>query len=148
MAVQSQPLPPRGSSEATKDRRAAADPERFQHWAFLCHASDCRYQGAPDVAEALARELQARGSEEVAVVRTGCLSLCGAGPALVTYPGGDVHLHLEAGDATDLAAQLARGKGLATRTVRAPQWYKDQILARLGYFVQMIKRKAAQARGE
>lgn len=147
MAVNPQPeqRSQQPNSSSGKALPGAADVERFQKWAFICHASDCRYRGAPALSEALTAELQARGCQDVAVVRSGCLSLCGAGPALVTYPAGDVLLHLEKGDARELAAQLAEGKGLPKRTVRAPQWYKDQIVARLGYFVQIIRRRAAAA---
>lgn len=122
----------------------APDATGFSRWAFICHASDCRFRGAPVVAEALAREVRARGAGDIAVVRSGCLSLCGAGPALVTYPAGDVHLRVQPEDAADMAAHLARGEGLDRRKVRAPQWYREQIVARLGYFVEMLRRRAAQ----
>ena len=139
------PQSPTGARPQPPQAAAAPDVNRFQHWAFICEASDCRYRGACEVREALVGEVQRRGCETVAVVRTGCLSLCGAGPALVTYPGGDVHLHVEPHDAPDLAAQLAGGSALQRRAVRAPQWYRDAILGRLGSFVQLLKRRAAAA---
>ena len=136
---------PAGARPQPPQAASAPDLSRFQHWAFICEASDCRYRGACDVREALVGEVQRRGCDTVAVVRTGCLSLCGAGPALVTYPSGDVHLHVQPQDASDLAAQLAGGAALQRRAVRAPQWYRDAILGRLGSFVQMLKRRSAAA---
>ncbi|MGH2355213.1 MAG: (2Fe-2S) ferredoxin domain-containing protein [Chloroflexota bacterium] len=115
--------------------------ERFRHWAFVCEASTCRWQGSPQVREALARAVTEGGSADVAVVRTGCLSLCGAGPAVVTYPNGDVHLRVEPDDAPDLAGQLAAGAPLQRRVVRAPPWYREQITRRLGYLVELLKRR-------
>ena len=121
--------------------------EAFTHWAFICEASDCRWRGSQTVREALARELHQGGCGSVAVVRTGCLGLCGAGPAVVTYPRGDVHLHVQPADAAEMVTQLSAGAALPRRAVRAPQWYRDQILARLGYFVQLLKRRAVAERG-
>jgi (2Fe-2S) ferredoxin len=122
------------------------DVEQYTNWAFICEASDCRWRGSQEVREALAAELQRRDCGDVAVVRTGCLSLCGAGPALVTYPKGDVHLRVERGDVPSLAAQLARGEPLRARVVRAPAWYRENILSRLAYFVQLIRRRTEAAR--
>jgi (2Fe-2S) ferredoxin len=132
-----------GAPRAAAPASSAPDLAQFSQWAFICEASDCRWRGAAEVRDALARRVQQQGSRNVAVVRTGCLSLCGAGPAIVTYPAGEVHLRVEPSDVPDLAQQLAAGAGLARRTVRAPQWYRDQILRRLSYFVDLLKRRAA-----
>ena len=121
---------------------AVPDLEQFSQWAFICEASDCRYRGSAQVRDALARAVERQGCGNVAVVRTGCLGLCGAGPAVVTYPTGDVYLRVEAGDAPDMVAQLGQGASLRRRLVCAPQWYRDQITRRLGYFVEMLKRRA------
>jgi (2Fe-2S) ferredoxin len=132
-----------GAAAPPRPGAAAPDLDRFTHWAFICESSDCRWRGSALLGDALAQEIQRRGCGSVAVVRTGCLGLCGAGPAVVTYPAGEVHLRVEPADAADLAAHLAAGTGLPRRSVRAPQWYRDQLLARLGYFVQLLKRRAA-----
>ena len=117
---------------------------KHDQWAFVCEASDCRLRGSIQVRDALARAVQGdAGCARVAVVRTGCLSLCGAGPAVVTYPGGDVHLRVEAGDALELARRLASGESFARRAVRAPQWYRERIKSRLGYLVQLLKERVA-----
>ncbi|HEY7062936.1 MAG TPA: (2Fe-2S) ferredoxin domain-containing protein [Chloroflexota bacterium] len=77
----------------------------------------------------------------LAIVRSGCLSLCGAGPAVVSYPRGDVHLRVQPADAPELAAQLAAGAPLPRRAVRAPQWYRDRILAQLAYTVRVLQQR-------
>jgi (2Fe-2S) ferredoxin len=98
------------------------------------------------VREALVNAARQRDDSGVAVVRAGCLGLCGAGPAVVTYPAGAIHLHVEPGDAADLAKELASGSGLKRRQVRAPQWYRDHILSRLATFVRLLQRRAAAIR--
>ncbi len=79
------------------------------------------------------------------VVRSGCLSLCGAGPAVVTYPAGEVHLRVQPEDAPDLALTLSGGAGAGqgARRVRAPQWYREHIVARLAYVIQILQRRGA-----
>ena len=116
-----------------------AEPEQ---WAFICYSSSCRYQGAEAVGQSLARALAERPDGSTGtVVRAGCLGLCGAGPAVVTYPAGEVHLRVEPRDATELAAQLVQGRGLARRTVKVPPWYQQHIVARLESFVELLKRR-------
>jgi (2Fe-2S) ferredoxin len=128
-----------------QDTPDAADDDATQ-WAFICHASSCRYQGAEAVAVALARALRdSQPATDAAVVRAGCLGLCGAGPAVVTYPGGDVHIRVEQSDAPELAAQLLRGRGLARRSVTVPAWYRQHIVGRLGAYVQLLKRRRSGA---
>ncbi len=148
MAANDQPPGAAGAGQGgTTPARAtpgAPDLEAFTQWVFICEASDCRYRGSPAVRDALARTVEREGRSHVAVVRTGCLGLCGAGPAVVTYPAGDVHLRVEARDAPEMAAQVARGAPFGKRAVRAPQWYRDQITRRLGYLVQMLKRRAGR----
>ena len=124
-------------------QRAQGEPE---HWAFVCHSSSCRYEGADAVGQALARALSARPDGATGtVVRAGCLGLCGSGPAVVTYPAGDVHVRVAPGDAVELAAQLVRGRGLPRRAVSVPAWYRQHIVGRLGAFVELLKRRARAA---
>src|SRR5687768_13783932 len=92
----------------------AAGPVEPEQWAFVCYSSSCRYQGAEAVGQSLARALAERPNGNTGtVVRAGCLGLCGAGPAVVTYPAGEVHIRVEASDAKEMAAQLVEGSGLA-----------------------------------
>jgi (2Fe-2S) ferredoxin len=125
-----------------------AQGEPAEQWAFVCEASSCRYQGSVLTREALVRAVAAQGGRQVHVVRTGCLSLCGAGPAVVTYPAGEVHLRVVPEDAPDLAVALARGDGLARRLVRAPQWYRDHVTARLAFLIQHLKRRLSAERAQ
>ena len=117
-----------------------------EHWAFVCHSSSCRYDGAEAVGQALARALAARPDGATGtVVRAGCLGLCGAGPALVTYPSGEVHVRVTPADATELAARLVSGSGPARRAVNVPPWYRQNIVARLGSYVELLKRRMRSA---
>jgi (2Fe-2S) ferredoxin len=125
----------------------AATPAIPDRLVFICEASDCRLRGASEVRQALASALAESGCATVGVVRTGCLSLCGAGPAVVTYPGADVHLHVQPDDATELAARLAVGDALQRRRVRVPQWYRDHITSRLAYVVRLLRARAAPGLG-
>lgn len=132
------------TQDSTLEQRRAADPASVPgptSWAFICYSSSCRYQGSEEVGQALARELRDR--PDAAVVRAGCLGLCGAGPAVVTYPSGDVHIRVSPQDARDFAVQLAQGRGLARRAISVPAWYRQNIVGRLGTFVQLLKRRAA-----
>ena len=153
MATEYQRTGEAGAAEGKAPSPAGAAPgapnlEPFTQWAFICEASDCRYRGSPAVRDALARAVELQGCGDVAVVRTGCLGLCGAGPAVVTYPSGDVHLRVQVGDASEMAFELARGGPLRRRLVRAPQSYRDHITRRLGYFVHMLKRRQALRVGQ
>ena len=117
-----------------------------EHWAFVCHSSSCRYDGAEAVGQSLARALASRpDGASGTVVRAGCLGLCGAGPAVVTYPAGEVHVRVTPQDAAELAAQLVTGRGLTRRTVNVPAWYRQNIVGRLGVFVDLLKRRMQSA---
>ena len=138
---------------------ANAPDESGPRWAFVCESSSCRYQGSVQTREALVRALAGQRAEQraasiagrpegepqgqVHVVRSGCLSLCGAGPAVVTYPAGEVHLRVQPEDTPDLALTLSGGQGKGTRRVRAPAWYREQIVARLAYLIQILQRRGA-----
>lgn len=132
----------RSTPDTPPQRPPALALDSVAQWAFVCEASDCRWRGAPAVRDALAVAVAESGRSDMAVVRTGCLSLCGAGPAVVTYPAGDAHLNVEPADAPDFVIQLARGASLRRRAVRAPQWYRDSVLSRLLYMIGLLKQRA------
>lgn len=117
-------------------------PVQTERWAFVCHSSSCRYSGAESTGQALAREARETDTP-LTVVRAGCLGFCSSGPAVVTYPDGDVYLNVSAGDASDLAAHVAQGRALARRAIRVPDWYREHIVGRLGAYVQLLRRRAA-----
>lgn len=129
----------------TETQPPASVPQGGERWAFICEASSCRFSGSVATREALAQALPAAAPGAVAlkVVRTGCLGLCGAGPAVVTYPEGEVHLHVQPADAADLAASLSGSGQRGRRQVRAPAWYREHITARLETLVQLLRRRAA-----
>ena len=81
----------------------------YDRWIFWCEASSCRFSGAAESRAALVDALRTQGTTSVAVVRSGCLGLCGAGPSAVTYPEGTVYLHADREHAGRLAASLGRG---------------------------------------
>ncbi|HEX2035365.1 MAG TPA: (2Fe-2S) ferredoxin domain-containing protein [Chloroflexota bacterium] len=122
--------------------------EQAERWAFVCEASSCLYQGAAQTRESLVRAVAEQGDARVHVVRTGCLGLCGAGPAVVTYPAADVLLRVQPADTPHLAVALAGGTAVGPRAVRAPQWYRDRITSRLGYVIQLLRRRWAAQRTE
>ena len=138
---------------------ATPDPRECTRWAFVCESSSCRWGGSVEVREALHRALRDEAPpreaavpagvapDRVAVVRTGCLGLCSAGPAVVTYPEGDVHLRVQPDDALDLAQHLTGTVERGRRQVKAPPWFRDQLVSRLGYYVDWLRRKASAQSG-
>ena len=111
-----------------------------EQWVFVCESSSCQYDGSSRTRAALTRTVAEQGLGNVRVVRSGCLGLSGAGPAAVTYPAGDVYLRVQPEDAAEMAGAVSGGGGLARRIVRAPQWYRDRIVARLDYLIQYLRR--------
>ena len=129
---------PAGPPRSTEGE-GAVQPDR---WAFVCHSSSCRYRGAESAGQALAREAR-DGGVPLTVVRAGCLGLCSSGPAVVTYPDGDVYLNVTAGDARELTSHVGQGRTLARRAIRVPDWYREHIVGRLGAYVQLLRRRAS-----
>jgi (2Fe-2S) ferredoxin len=125
---------------AAKEAPASPEARPDEQWVFVCESSSCQFDGASLTRLALARAVADQGLTNVRVVRSGCLSLCGAGPAAVTYPAGAVHLRVQPEDAAEMAGAVATGGGLARRIVRAPQWYRERITARLDYLIQYLRR--------
>ncbi len=117
--------------------RVAAD-SPYDRWVFWCEASSCRFSGAAESRAALVAALREQGTTNVAVVRSGCLGLCGAGPNAVTYPEGTVYLHADREHTGRLAASLARGTPDQLLAVKAPSWYREQLVARLGRIVEHL----------
>ncbi len=124
----------------TQRARAAADIP-YDRWVFWCEASSCRFSGAAESRAALVAALRAQGTTNVAVVRSGCLGLCGAGPNAVTYPEGTVYLHADREHTGRLATNLARGTPDQLLAVKAPTWYREQLVARLGRIVEHLVRR-------
>jgi NADP-reducing hydrogenase subunit HndC len=126
---------------AAVDAPGATPAPAGEQWVFVCESSSCQYDGSSGTRAALARTVAEQGLGNVRVVRSGCLGLCGAGPAAVTYPAGDVYLRVQPEDAPEMAGAVAAGGGLARRMVRAPKWYRERIVARLDYLIQYLRRR-------
>jgi (2Fe-2S) ferredoxin len=68
----------------------------FRYHAFCCYQQrppghprgSCAASGGPPLWERLSSKLQAAQLQGVAMVGTGCLGFCGAGPLMVVYPEG------------------------------------------------------------
>jgi (2Fe-2S) ferredoxin len=120
-----------------------------ERWAFVCHSSSCRYRGAEATGQALAkasrdaREAAPEPAAPLTVVRAGCVGLCSAGPAVVTYPAGDVYLNVTEQDAPELAEHIAQDRILRRHAIRLPDWYRENIVGRLGAYVQLLRRRAS-----
>jgi (2Fe-2S) ferredoxin len=71
-------------------------PVVFRHHVFCCFQQrppnhprgSCTASGAPPLWERLSAKIQAGPLAGVAMVATGCLGFCGAGPLMVIYPEG------------------------------------------------------------
>lgn len=71
-------------------------PVVFKHHIFCCFQQrppghprgSCAAQGAQPLWERLGQTLQKSQRTDVAMVGTGCLSFCSAGPLMVIYPAG------------------------------------------------------------
>ena len=134
-------------AQPAQEAGAAAD-NPYDRWVFWCESSSCRFSGAAEARAALVAALRAQGTSNVAVVRSGCLGLCGAGPNAVTYPEGTVYLHADQEHAGRLAANLARGTPDQLLAAKAPAWYREQLVARLGRIVeQLVSRWRADGAG-
>jgi (2Fe-2S) ferredoxin len=71
-------------------------PVVFRHHVFCCFQQrppghprgSCAAQGAGPLWERLSGQLQALGLPDTAMVGTGCIGFCNAGPLMVVYPEG------------------------------------------------------------
>jgi (2Fe-2S) ferredoxin len=137
----------------TPPASAAGMAEKTTHeseapWAFVCHASSCRYRGAEETTNALAAALRGKGDGQPAagtVVRSGCMGFCSSGPVVATYPTGDVHLQVRPSDAPELASQLTQGRTLRRLAPHVPAWYREYLVKQLGRVVEILKRRVASS---
>ncbi|NLT13168.1 MAG: NAD(P)-binding protein, partial [Clostridiales bacterium] len=60
---------------------------RYKYLAYICGGTGCVSAGCAAVEEALRAELQARGiTEEVSVIKRGCMGTCAVGPVVYVHP--------------------------------------------------------------
>jgi bidirectional [NiFe] hydrogenase diaphorase subunit len=111
---QSEPLIPAGPVRAS---------------ANVCQAAGCLSMGSDQVFEALREGVLARGLDDVAVRRVGCLGLCAAGP-LVEVPEHDrLYEHVgpgEPGRTAELVSSLA-GEARGGRSVGTDPFFSHQV---------------------
>jgi bidirectional [NiFe] hydrogenase diaphorase subunit len=97
--------------------------------ANVCQAAGCLSMGSDQVFEAVREAVVARGLDDVAVRRVGCLGLCAAGP-LVEVPEQDrLYEHLspgEPGRTGELVSSLA-GEGRGGRSVAMDPFFSHQV---------------------
>ena len=66
---------------------------------LVCTGTGCSASNANGLAEKFEAEIEKAGlSDEVRVVRTGCLGLCAKGPNVVVYPEGTYYTHVKTED--------------------------------------------------
>ncbi|WP_170331957.1 (2Fe-2S) ferredoxin domain-containing protein [Ruegeria arenilitoris] len=81
------PIRPKPSGELGKGWDS---PPAFRHHLLVCAGPRCHLKDAPNLVDALKKELGHAGkSSECLVATTGCLFPCNAGPVIVHYPHGD-----------------------------------------------------------
>lgn len=62
----------------------------FRHHLIVCTGPRCAYRGAPNLSQALGRELTRTGlADDCMVTTTGCIYPCNKGPLLAAYPRGE-----------------------------------------------------------
>jgi bidirectional [NiFe] hydrogenase diaphorase subunit len=97
--------------------------------ANVCQAAGCLSMGSDQVFETLREAVLARGLDDVAVRRVGCLGLCAAGP-LVEVPEQDrLYEHVgpgEPGRTADLVSSLA-GEARGGRSVGVDPFFSRQV---------------------
>jgi (2Fe-2S) ferredoxin len=85
-----------GFAANTRMSTAAEIPQVFSYHVFSCYQQrppahprgSCTAKGAPQLWERLAQRLQSEQLPGVAMVGSGCLGFCDAGPLMVVYPQG------------------------------------------------------------
>jgi bidirectional [NiFe] hydrogenase diaphorase subunit len=95
----------------------------------VCQAAGCLSMGSDQVFSALREAVQARGLDDVAVRRVGCLGLCAAGP-LVEVPEHDrLYEHvgpLEPGRTAEIVSSLA-GEARGGRSIETDPFFSHQV---------------------
>jgi len=97
--------------------------------ANVCQAAGCLSMGSDQVFEALRDRVVARGLDDVAVRRVGCLGLCAAGPLVDVPEQGRLFEHVVADDPGPLdalVASLAGAQG-GGRSVATDPFFSHQV---------------------
>jgi NADH-quinone oxidoreductase subunit F len=94
--------------------RMEASLRKPPHLICLCAGTGCRAAGALEVADAIRREIQDRGLQDmVALKTTGCQGFCERGPLCVHHPDGTFYQMLRPEDVKDLLVAVTdRGEAV------------------------------------
>ncbi|MEA4831346.1 MAG: NADH-quinone oxidoreductase subunit NuoF [Oscillospiraceae bacterium] len=79
---------------------------------LVCGGTGCTSSNSPAIAEAMEKELAAKGlADEIKVVRTGCFGLCALGPVMIVYPDGTFYSKVTVGDVPEIVEEhLLKGR--------------------------------------
>jgi (2Fe-2S) ferredoxin len=85
---------------------------KYEKHIFICNNQKaegkkcCGDAHGMELVEAFKKELQDRGlNRQMRAQRTGCLDICGLGPALVVYPEGVFYGNVQLSDVTEIVEQ-------------------------------------------
>jgi len=94
----------------------------FRSHVLVCAGASCVSSGCEAVAEAIEKSIVDHGlSDEVKVVRTGCMGSCDLGPVAVVYPEGAFYQKLTPEDGALIVAEhLLKGRPVEKLMYRAP----------------------------
>ncbi len=128
--------------------------EPFRYHAFVCTqekpdgATCCAGGGSTKIIETLHREIGAAGlSDDVQVSSCGCLGLCESGPVMIVYPEGTWYTKLTAPDVAEIVSSHLKNGEKVSRLVRTDAAaMKDEIIEHRNKYLEMLKRKAADAK--
>jgi (2Fe-2S) ferredoxin len=82
--------------EVHRTTTAVASVSKPQAKILVCGKSDCWKRGGKEVCQALKKTLQEQGLEQhVAIVKTGCMDRCKAGPNIVVMPSKVRHTRVQ-----------------------------------------------------
>jgi (2Fe-2S) ferredoxin len=93
--------------------------QKYRHRVFYCAAAGCVSCGSNSVRDAFGVALKARGLEnEVEVIGTGCMGLCGEGPLVRIAPDNTLYQHVDSVAAETIVAEhIAGGKKVGAHLV-------------------------------
>ncbi len=99
--------------EVHRTTTAVASAPKPQAKILVCGKSDCWKKGGKEVCHALQEALQEQGLEQrVAIVKTGCMDRCKAGPNVVIMPSKVRHTRVRPSEVPALVKECSGSKSL------------------------------------
>jgi len=107
------------------------NPTRLQ--ILICGGTGCISSGCIDVEAAFHESLKKHGlTDEVAVLKVGCLGFCEQGPIVKVYPDNTFYVRVQGNDVEEIVSEhLAKGKIIERLLFKDPEtgeryhYYKD-----------------------